>query len=244
VSTVEETNAMTNRREFLQTGVSVSALPLVTNGFLSSADASVRIRRNNLRLHSAIYDDRYAAGLSFADAVGGFGTPVRALKNGDVTDLWYGELDLLWRERPTAIAGLTQFGPMFVLEQLGRGRGLRSVLRVEHQVLENGELAHVMTGAPETLTLAKRLASQGLDWAVAAAVLASHCSGECPAPATETITLPGTKPALTRAGGGGGAVTVPETVVHYYKSIAIQQGAAVPWDGPLYSWVIAPAAPA
>ena len=36
----------------------------------------------------------------------------------------------------------------------------------------------------------------------------------------------------------------PESVIHYYRQFASQEGNGVPWDGPLFSWVLAPGAPA
>lgn len=171
---------MTNRREFLQTGVSVSTLSFAINGLVSDA-AHARSADNKVALHKAIFDDRYAEGRAFAQTISGLGVPAEALRDGDVTH-FYEELDLLWRERPAAIAGLTQFGPMFVLERLGLERGLRVARRVEHEVRSSGPLEHTMTGAPES-------------------------------------------------------------VIHYYRPLALQEGRGIPWDGPLFSWVIAPAPP-
>lgn len=235
---------MTNRREFLRTGVSVSVLPLVTHGLLSPAAASALsedIRASHAVLHQAIFDDRYAEGRSFAEAIGAVGVRARALRDGDVTDP-YQELDLLWRERPAAIAGLTQFGPMFVLERLGRERGLRVALRIEHRVQADGTLAHVMSGAPDTLSLAETLRRHGVDWPVLIAALATRCRSGRPARAARTITTPGGKPVLARAPAAPGSADAPESVIHYYRQFAIQEGRDIPWDGPLFSWVIAPAA--
>ena len=119
---------MTNRRQFLQSGVAVSALPLALDKLTGRPSGTGGPASDFVRLHKAIYDDRYVEGQRFADAMRGFGVPCRALENGDVTAFWYEELDLLWRERQVAVAGWTQFGPMFVLERLAAERGLRMAL--------------------------------------------------------------------------------------------------------------------
>lgn len=235
---------MTNRREFLQTGVSVSVLPLVTHGLLSPAAASALSedsRANHAVLHQATFDDRYAEGRSFAEALGAVGVSARGLRDGDVTDP-YQALDLLWRGRPAAIAGLTQFGPMFVLERLGRERGLRVALRVEHRVRADGTIAHVMSGAPETLSLAETLRRHGVDWPVLIAALATRCRADCTPPAARTIATSGGEPVLARAPDAIGCADAPASVIHYYRQFAIQEGRDIPWDGPLFSWVIAPPA--
>jgi hypothetical protein len=70
---------------------------------------------------------------------------------------------MLWRKEHVAIAGLTQFGPMFVLERLAHERGMHVALRVEHQVRAAGTLAHAVSAHPETVALAEQLSSRGLD---------------------------------------------------------------------------------
>lgn len=225
---------MTNRREFLQTGISVSSLPLALNVLLPASMASARA--HHVTLHKAVFDDRYVEGQTFAAAAERLGIAARALDNGDVTAFWYDELDSIWRERPEAIAGTTQFGPMFVLGRLAAERGMRMAMRVEHRAGPDGTIAHEVTGPPETTELAGHLERQGLDWPLLAAVLAAHCPAHCAGPVTRTVTTPGviSEPAVPAG------AQAPETVIHYYTSAAIRDGQGVPWDGPLFSWLIAP----
>lgn len=231
---------MTNRREFLRTGVSVSALPL-TNGWLSP-DALARNEGDDVPLHTVIFDDRYAEARSVAESIGRFGVSLRSLESGDVTDLWYREPDLLERSPPSAIAGITQFGPMLVFEQLGKDRRMRMALRIEHRVRSDGTIAHVMTGPRETLTLAEQLRLERADWPALMAALLTHCRTDSSAPIERTLIVPAAKPML-QATTPQSSSARPESVVHYYMPQAIQEGHGVPWDGPLFSWVIAPAAP-
>ena len=50
---------------------------------------------------------------------------------GDITDLWFHDLDPQWKKQPVAIAGLTAHGPLFCLERLAWDHGMRVVSRVE-----------------------------------------------------------------------------------------------------------------
>jgi hypothetical protein len=231
---------MTNRREFLQSSVSFSALPLTSGLLPPGAYAAMG---NDMALYKTIFDDRYEEGRIFANTLSGPGVPTHALKDGDVTEV-YDELDLQWRKKPVAIAGLTQFGPMFVLEQLGNARRMRVALRVEHQVRADGMLAHVMTGPPETVLLAERLRLRGIEWPGLFAAVLCHCRADCAAPVSHTMAMPGVKPEFARrTSPPPGSTTTPESVIHYYSTAAVQEGHPVPWDGPLFSWVIVPDEP-
>jgi hypothetical protein len=220
--------------------VSVTALPLTANGLLSPDLAFARTEGESIAIHKAIFDDRYAESQVFAETLGRFSVPLCAIENGDITKLWYDELDLLWREKPIAIAGSTQFGPMFALERLATERGMRVALRVEHQVRADGTVAHVLTGPAETMALADYLRQQGADWPVLMAVLAAHCHTDAAAPVEHTMVMPGAKPVL-RPTPASPRASAQASVIHYYTPQAIREGHGVPWDGPLFSWVIAPA---
>jgi hypothetical protein len=223
---------MTNRREFLRTGVSVSSLPLALNTLLPVAATAGQARHVSVR--KAVFDDRYAEGRTFAEAARRLSVPVRALDDGDVTSFWYDELDALWRDRPAAVAGTTQFGPMFVLERLARERGMRVALRVEHCANADGTVTHDISGPTEAIELAEHLQRHGVDWPMLVAVLSTHCPGDGSAMDRRSVTTPGVAPMLaTRAAS-------PDTVVHYYASAAVRDGYGIPWDGPLFSWLLAP----
>jgi hypothetical protein len=226
---------MTNRREFLRTGAAVSALAM--NGLVARDATAAGGERATESLHKAIYDNRYVESLRFAAYVAEHGVAVRAIANGDVTGLWYDELDLLWREQSIAIAGSTQLGPLFVLETLARERGLGVVLRVEHHPQPNATIAHVITAASEVIAMAERLSSPALEWPALMATLACRCQTASGRLATATFLTPGKAPMLTLE-----AAPASESLVHYYTPMAVQQGHEVPLDGRLVSWVIAPAA--
>src|SRR3970282_1640352 len=83
-------------------------------------------------LYKAIYDAAYAPALAFARQMRGHGVAVHAI-DGDITDLWFNDLALRWREKPVAIAGLTGPEALFCLEQLAWDHRMRVVLRAMHE---------------------------------------------------------------------------------------------------------------
>jgi hypothetical protein len=223
---------MPNRREFLQTGAVVSAI--AANGVLLR-DAKAIGARSAIALDRAIYDDRYAEGRRFAAVVTAQGVATRALDDGDITRLWYEELEPLSRRELVAVAGLTQFGPMFVVERLAAERGMRIALRIEHRGMPDGTLTHVFAGPRETLALAR--AFETADWPSLVAALACRVGSDDSTWLTAELATPGlVNPRLP-----------PRTAafspfVHYYTPQTEQQGYGAAIDGPLYSWVVAPRA--
>ena len=113
---------MTNRREFMKVAGLAAAAPVSAVAAVPSGPPTVR---------RAVYDDRFAAARAFGADAERRGWAVRSIQ-GDVTDLWFGELDQLWRREPVAIAGLTRDNSLFVLERLAWDHGLRVVSRRDH----------------------------------------------------------------------------------------------------------------
>jgi hypothetical protein len=224
---------MTNRREFLQTSVAVSALPLTIHELVSPAEA-MPAARGAVLVRKAIVDDRYAEARIFAHELARQRVPAACLADGDVTRA-YEHLDLLWRTDRFAVGGMTQFGPMLVVEQLARDRGLRVALRIEHAARVDGTVAHTITAAPGTLAVAAELAEQRPDWPALAAALVARCRPGAEQ-ARRTLVTSDTAPApLTRA-----SALPRESIIHYYTPHAIREGAPLPLDGPLFTWVVMP----
>lgn len=126
---------MANRREFLQAGIAAASLPIVGSAFDSPPAAASA----SAPLYKLIVDDRFPAGVVFGTAAMRRGVSVHWIK-GDVTGLWFHDLDLRWKNAPVAIAGLTQESSLFCLELLARDRGLRLLYRTEHRVGSDGSL--------------------------------------------------------------------------------------------------------
>ena len=226
---------MPNRRMFLQSGAAVSAIAM--NGAIVRS-ANALSGRSHVTLVRAIYDDRYAEGRRFAAAVGAHGVATRALDEGDITRFWYDELDAIWRHEPVAVAGFTQYGPMFVTERFAAERGMDLALRVEHRSDGNGTLAHVVTGPGETVALAADIANAGSDWPGLMATLVCCASGD--RSPRETCTLPTQGPAPSRAPEASTPSSQGASIIHYYTPLTVAQGYGESLDGLLYSWVVVP----
>jgi hypothetical protein len=182
---------------------------------------------------AVVHDERYAESRAFAETAGAAGAALRSLRGGDVTDV-FTELDALWRGQPAAVAGSTQFGPMFVLERLGAERGLRPAIRVEHRARPDGSLAHVMLAPARVVGIADQLASLGMAWPAIMAALVCRCDAPTAPLRSATLVTPGPAPTLSADAAAS------ESPIHYYTPCAVQQGHDVPHDGPLYSWLLAP----
>jgi len=127
------------RREFLQVGLALAVLPLTQTApgrsvatWRSGSGASAWVDALvTLQVLTVIFDEELGESCLFAEKATRLGLRTLSFSNGDATDLWYHELDPIWREQPIAIAGLTRFGPLFVLERLAWDRGMRVVYRAE-----------------------------------------------------------------------------------------------------------------
>ena len=151
---------MPNRRDVLQGGIALTSLPLVARAAWDSSD----VPRPALAPYRILFDDRFAESRRFGAEIARLGGAVRAF-SGDVTDLWYEELDVRWRREPIAVAGMTRHGPLFCLERLAWGVGLRVVYRAEHRRVSDGSIAHVVVAPEDTLQLAVDLRAANIDWA-------------------------------------------------------------------------------
>jgi hypothetical protein len=132
---------MTTRRQFVETSLALAAAPLVP--FAMSVPAAAA---PGIALDRFVFDARFAVAESFAAAAGRRGVPLAAFA-GDLTDLWYRDLDLAWRRRPETIGGATTAHGLFVLETLAMDRRMHVVAR-EDRGLVDGERLFTWTIAP------------------------------------------------------------------------------------------------
>ena len=225
---------MPNRREFLQSSATVSA---IAANVVLSPNASAVGAPSPVTLARAVYDDRYAEGARFAAVVGAQGVRTHALDGGDITRFWYDELEPLWRREPVAIAGFTQFGPLFVVERAAAEHDMQLVLRVEHCRADDGTLAHRFSGPRETLALAAGFEELHRDWPGLTAALACRVSADDSPRRSAELSTPEVAPSRTSS-----ADAPAPSFFHYYTPLAEQQGYGAALDGPLYSWVVAPRA--
>jgi hypothetical protein len=121
---------MHSRREFLQAGFAASVFPLATPVGSPSMvaerwDVVPGYRRS---LYRVVADVRFADGAAFALLAEQLGYDVVRIA-GDMTDFWFNDLSLRWKEEAVAIAGVTAHGPLFCLERFAWDHGLRVVFR-------------------------------------------------------------------------------------------------------------------
>jgi hypothetical protein len=220
---------MPNRREFLQTGAAVSAIAV--NGVVARRADAIGVTASAAP-GRALYDDRYVEGRRFAAVMGAQGVATSTLDDGDVTR-FYLELEQIWQRGPVAVAGLTQFGPMLVIERIAQERGMRLAMRVEHGAARTGSMAHRFEGPAETLALATGFDALHADWPGLMAMLACRVAADdSPSRTAELLTRHLEPPVL--------AARMESPFIHYYTPQAEQQGHGPALNGLLYSWVAAP----
>ena len=141
---------MINRREILK-AAAVSVLPV---------DA-LRLRA----AHTVLIDSRHAQARGVRAELMARGVTVRALRDGDITQLWMREIDPAWREKPVPVAGLTERPALFCLEELSFTYGLRVVYHGEHIVQPGGRTRHALLRGGSSVGLSVRdLERSGALW--------------------------------------------------------------------------------
>jgi hypothetical protein len=153
---------MINRREVVQSGIAATLL---------SAAPAFTMDRGSLPLYKIVYDARFPEAASFADEGRRAGVSAAAF-SGDVTGVWFHDLDGRWKAGPAPVAGLTDHASWFVLDMMARGAGLRTVY-LAHHGLSSAGCRHAVFGPPEGVRhqAAFDAAREGWSRAAARAVL-------------------------------------------------------------------------
>ncbi|MBI4265820.1 MAG: hypothetical protein HY657_15705 [Acidobacteria bacterium] len=170
---------MPSRREFLQAGLAASVVSVVMP-IREAAGASPRSAAappGRHPLHCVVCDMRSPWSTDFAREAERLGIKV-VRTNGDITDFWFHDLSLRWKEAPVAIGGLTAPGALFCLERLGWDHGLRVVFRGTHRLVDTSRAEHAMSGPSSTIAAAQRRGLGGAEWACHVARLVSSCAVE------------------------------------------------------------------
>jgi len=142
-------NVIFSRRDFMSAGIAVSAAASLA----SVASVAVSAPGDPLGLHLpldlpvpvdlALIDTRFPAAHTFARALEMRGVSLAPF-DGDVTPVWYEQLDPVWRHAPLTVAGLTTEGALFCLEQLAWDHGMRVAYRGMHVVSPEGGTEHLL----------------------------------------------------------------------------------------------------
>ena len=190
---------MTTRREFLQAGIAASALPVAIGGLASDSAADPQpissAQTAPVSFYTAVFDERFPESIAFAAEMARLGVPTHGIK-GDMTALWYHELQPLWSKTPVAIAGLTAHGPLFCLERLAWDHGMRVRFRAEHQFRADDCVEHSISASGDVLDGASALVSAGNAWSTHVARLLGRCS-QRPEPVARTVMTRLQEPVIT-----------------------------------------------
>jgi hypothetical protein len=202
---------MANRREFLQSGITASVVPMVLGGWrLKAAGLDhpfLQPDSEGTRLYKVLFDLRLPDSVIFGDEAAVLGADTAGFR-GDITDFWVRDLSRRWKREPVAIAGLTTHGALFCLERWGWDHGLRVVYRAEHLRQSDGLTGHTINGPTKVVAQVREALGGKGPW-----------SAQLPRAMT---TCPAGKAVLTTE----------------HVTTTAQNGP--PADEPLYSWVIAP----
>jgi len=185
---------MASRREFLQIGIAALALPISAHAALSPAAARPENAVPVTPLYKVIFDERFPASVAFGAQVRSLGLPTHPIQ-GDITDLWFHDLDAQWKKKPAAVAGLTAQGALFCLERLAWDHGMRVVFRGNHQYLPDGAIEHALTGPESVVNETVALQHDGDDWAARVARLVARVPEGPSTPAKAMIRGRATAPA-------------------------------------------------
>ena len=184
---------MASRREFLQVGIAALALPISAHAALAPAAAAADSTRPVIPLYKAVFDERFPASVAFGTEARNLGLLTHSIR-GDITDLWFYDLDAQWKKKPVAVAGLTAQGALFCLERLAWDHGMRVVFRGDHRICRTKTIEHVLTG-PKRGAQAAALQETATVGAARIATLVAHLPEGIPTPAKATIRGRATVPA-------------------------------------------------
>jgi hypothetical protein len=126
---IEKRSNMASRRRFLQFGLSACAAGVPTLGQAMIRPISGQARA--VPYYKAVFDERFEAPRAFAAGAAERSIPTAPIR-GDITSLFFDDLDLRWKQGPVVLAGYTTPASLFCLDLLARDRGMR----VSHCVTE------------------------------------------------------------------------------------------------------------
>jgi hypothetical protein len=167
---------MVNRRQIIQLALSAGAALPCLGAFAATAA--------KLALYGVLYDERSQPGLRFAAAASRHGARLLPTR-GDVTDIWFNQLQPQWKQHQSAVAGLTDYHALFVLDMMARDAGMRAVYMAAHRAQAGGVFEHRLFG-PRTLLRQASTQIVGDDWADRAAQVLMQCPGEMPVAARQS----------------------------------------------------------
>ena len=131
-----------NRREFVVCGTGAVAALGVAAFETARAAGSECSRSLRGRLpYRVIVDERFQQSRAFGHGAAQLGCTIQPI-SGDVTSLWFNELQPLWARGEGEIVGMTTGASLMCLEQLAWNQWMRVVARVDHRAESDGTVRH------------------------------------------------------------------------------------------------------
>lgn len=130
-----------SRRNFV-TGCLATAGVAAAHAAGAAADAVV----GHSAVRLALFDTRFPAAVAFSRTIARSGVALAPF-HGDVTAVWFEQLDPLWRCESIRVAGMTTPSTLFCLEQLAWDQGLRLAFRGTHEPAPAGGVTHLLEAA-------------------------------------------------------------------------------------------------
>ena len=175
---------MISRRKFLRNGAVLPSAAWLSGVVAPFAPGFARSQ--TLALERCIYDVRFAEAFDVANHIGARGVALSPIAD-DLMDLWYDELDVLWKAQPMPIAGITMPEALFVLETLALDKQMRVVYRGQHGLVEDGRIAHALAG-PAALVQRFDPLPPSAEWQRELAAAMTECPLGTPEPAEAEFT--------------------------------------------------------
>ena len=166
---------MTDRRTFLQTGITALALPTIARTAFSLPLSEPSETGQTISPYKIIYDENFQDSVAFANEASKLGADIHGIK-GDVTDLWYNDLYHEWKKGPAPIMGMTDEAALFCLEELAKDQRMRVVLRIDHKYISANRIEHVISGITESPREISNLVKDGPAWNIQIASLVMNCT--------------------------------------------------------------------
>jgi hypothetical protein len=148
---------MSSRREFLQRGLTASALA----AFPADSLRALAGTSQPYRPLTVVYHRGGWEAASFGVEAQRRGIPAYAVPP-DAGALWMNQIEPRLKRGPGALAGVTTLASQFCLELLARDYGMGLVYRARH-AMEGGPIRHIITG-PEELAGWKELLDGAGPW--------------------------------------------------------------------------------
>jgi hypothetical protein len=111
---------MASRRKFLRFGLGACAAGSHVYGMIRPILGPARV----VPYYKAVFDERFAGPCAFAAGAAERRIPTAAIR-GDITSLFFDDLDLRWKQGPVVLGGYTTAASLFCLDLLARDRGMR-----------------------------------------------------------------------------------------------------------------------